>query len=79
MIFNKNRLISSQQSYQVNDFSIKNFGKEEDMMATFFNVVSGSAFMISPFISGSTNGDRLIQSNLNSDNFITATLLSASA
>ena len=76
MIFNKNRLISAQQSYQVSDFSIKNFGKEEDMLKTFFNIVSGSAFTISPFISGSTNGDRLLQSNTASDNFITATLLS---
>ena len=76
MIFNKNRLISSQQSYQVNDFSIKNRGKEENMLDTFFNLVSGSAFTISPYLSGSTNGDRLLQSNTASDNFLTATILS---
>lgn len=74
MFFDKKRLISTQQSYQASDFSLKNNGKDENMDATKFNLVSGSAFMVSPFISGS-NGDIFLQSNTRSDNFLTATII----
>ena len=80
----RERMQSSFKDEQVKTHGPQNHGKYEDMMATLFDVVSGSVhcsadqyaarYGRSPFASGSDH-DAFVQSNTRTDNYVTASVL----
>ena len=80
----RERMQSTVKDPQASTHGPQNHGKYEDMMATLFDVVSGSIhcsadqyaaqYGRSPFINDTS---RLIQSNTASDNYLTASVMTS--